>query len=244
MPKIMSKYTATAKNEPAGSLIERIKPSAAIRAKYAELGKRRPQPKPVHEKVVTRPLSLAERLKLAEQFRDHTESRALLSRLTEQRRLLDRITEAGPSNEVPVPRVPTAPPHVQPDLSGLHFHKSKILKRIQEVMPLVEATYARLKPVFDRLLKEEKHAKAAGVPERVPQEISRKLWEWADHWDEMRDAMKGEECHKWTNTQWRQVAGLCKRIAKIYLKNVDSKLVDICKELVEDNFTFPSCIVL
>lgn len=151
----MFKYTATAKNEPASSLLKCIKLSAAIRIKYAELSKRRLQSKSIHEKVITQPLSLTD------QFQDHTKSWALLLHLTGQRCLLNCITKAGPFNKVPDPHVSTPPPHVQPDLLGLHFHKSKILKRVQEVMPLIEATNARLWLIFDQLLKEEKYAKTS-----------------------------------------------------------------------------------
>lgn len=129
---------------------------------------------------------------------------------------------------------------VTQQLPPLHFHKSKILLRIQEFNPILEATINRLAPLFSKLREEEDGEHFKGNAVRVLPEVKDSLWAW---WDRLQDLYHNLEDdkvgHSLTNKEWRQIKGVCNRIKKVPLGNPSSRLVETCTQLHGLNITLP-----
>lgn len=234
MPKAIAKYSITAWNERV-SLAERITPSKAIRTKYVDFGKPRKVVKPKNKKVVTHPLTLEERLEIRKEVETETAERSLLSRLTLERRKLLLEDDLPP---LPLIERISAPEYQPPaPLPNIDFHKTKILKRIKEFEPLLEATKARVDPLFKKL-QEDDDDEHLGIAGRVPLDDRNILWKWFNRLDSLYSTLDTRG-HELTNHEWRDLKGALKRIGKVSFKDLDSRLTEICKELVKLNITLP-----
>ena len=153
----IKKNTVIAQNKPLG-LLERITITPDTRAKFAEVGKRKPNPQPVETKVVTRHISKEESQEIIEDFLEEQMRNALVSVLLQKkRRLEDRIEQNRIEQEVSaiplVKRIAPAPYQAPaPPPKDLHFQKQKKMDRKEEVWKVLEHTKIRIDPIFKILL--------------------------------------------------------------------------------------------
>ena len=175
--------------------------------------------------------SLAERISLMNKCAtQEAAEKSLLKCLEEPKKSLEeRLAEAREG----MPLID----HISRIPGDAKFRKTKILLRIKEFEPILEATKICLDPLFEKLNKEEK-AEAIGDAVRVSERIRNELWTW---WDQFQDIYMDLDTigHRYTNKQWRELKGVLKRIGKIPFDNLDSRLAEICNELVELKPTFP-----
>lgn len=238
MPKVLGKYSVTAKNEPSGSLIERIAPALPIRAKYSNLCAPRKVYRPRTTRLRTQPLTLQDRMEIVEDAKTRASERSLLSRLTiEKRRLIDRITDPPPTLDTaePSPRHEYQPPAPIP--SDIHFRKTKIQLRIEEFKPMIRATLDRLDPLFLKLDRVD-GLEDKGLRLRITEDDRKELWYWYCNLQDLYNEID-EKGHRFTAKHWRQLAGVLKRIGKVSFNDLSDRWVDICKELVEMKIRLP-----
>ena len=167
-----------------------------------------------------------------------TAHQTLLAQLFHKSKLLDRITDA-PAPLPLVERLSTPPlPHIPPPIPDtLHFHKTKILSRIKEHMPLLEATKIRLEPLFTKLNKEDDN-EHYGFAVRVPRDVQDTLWSWYSCLEELYADLEVIG-YKLTNAEWRKLKGALKHISKVDFTQLNTRLPDICNELVALSITLP-----
>lgn len=241
MPKIIGKYSVTAKNEPSGSLLERISPSLPIRTKYSNLCAPRKVYRPRNTSLRTPSLTLQERMEIVEDAQTRASERSLLSRLTiERRRLIDRISSPDPHSPTststdPLPRHEYQPPEPVP--SNIHFRKTKIQLRIEEFKPLIRATLDRLDPLFLKLDAFDK-LEDKGMRLRVSENRRKGLWYWYCKLQDLYDEID-ESGHRFTNKHWRHLAGALKRIGTVSFNDLSNRWVEICTKLAELDIRLP-----
>ena len=239
MPKVIAKYSVVAKNE-ATSLLERITPCKDTCIKWSNTFVPRKAPKPFHEKVRTRTFTPEEleffredwllrvaEMNLKSQFAAEERRREqLINRISDPTPpLIDRI---APRNEY----VPTAPPEKE-----LKFHKTKILARIKEFEPVLEATKTRLDPFFFALRHEDSR-EDLGLSFSVPAEVRTELWGWWDRFQVLYDELRTLG-HDLTNAQWRQLGGAIKRIGRVSFEDLDNRIPEISQKLADLKITLP-----
>ena len=246
MPKTyVNKYGKTTKNtvytkdEPL-SLIEHIDISKETREKYKDVCKIRRLPKPrvpnvqTHapysghmEDFINEMIDKAINHRLVQHTRTLAERLAnppapLLSRLTDPRPLADRIAD-----------------HIDdatdkyPELPDISFKKKFRERRIQEHLSMLEPTIKRLEPVFRYLDTEEAYQ------EIVKEDIDA-AWLWFNQLQDLSIHME-KVGHQWkTNKPWRDLKGICKRIGKVDMKDLNRRIKEVAKELIVLNPTVPS----
>ena len=222
----------------ATGLYEIIRPSKELCLKFKRAGAPVPTIQPRWYTVQTPILSTEEQLELLQLREERKEQQTLLSRLTlERRRLEDRITDP------PLPLIECISDspsdiHIPPPIpQKLHFHKSKILNCIKEIFPLLEATKTHLEPLFKKL-NEMDCEEEIGHAVKVPKEKRDKLWKWYNCFEDLYENLE-ELGHKLTQKEWRELKGALKRIGRVSFLELDNRLSEICKELVNLNITFP-----
>lgn len=234
MPKA-AKNTVFARNE-VTYRSERIKISKETRDKFANVCKRRKVPKPYNKPVVTPTLTLQERLDHTRDWAEHTARQQELSRLVmERRRLEDRISSPPPPLIERIAAPEYEPPAPIPE--DIHFRKSWAILRIKEATKVFDGTREHLDPLFDKLKKEEARA-VLGLAIRVSVELQEEMWKWVGPFLDVHDKLK-EYGHELTKKEWRDLFGALKRIGKVKFDHLDSRLVEICEELVALKLTFP-----
>lgn len=136
---------------------------------------------------------------------------SLDQRLTEPPSLIDRISKPTTITEVPA-SIP----------NNIHFRKSKILLRIKEFQPMIDAVQTILDDVFIRLNEIDKN-EGTEIARQIPERDRVFLWNW---WDRFQDISNGleEERHKFTNAEWRRFRGAMKQIKGISKDKVDIKI--------------------
>lgn len=238
MPKVIGKYSVTAKNESNHSLLERIAPSAPIRAKYSNLCAPRKNYRPRTTKLRTHPLTLQERLEIVEDSQTRASERSLLSRLTiERRSLIDRISSPPPLLEStstaarPEYEPPTSPP------TNLHFRKTKIILRTDEIKPMIAATLDRLDPLFLKLDAID-GLEDKGMRVRLSEDNRKEIWYWYSELQDLYNDIE-EKGRKYSSKHWRQLAGALKRIGKVSFHDLSNRWIEICNELAEMNIRLP-----
>ena len=246
MPKVYvktygkkSNNTVYAKDEPL-SLIERIDISKETREKYKDVCKIRRLPKPrvpivqTHapypghmEDYINEMIDKAINHRLVQRTRTLVERLAsppapLLSRLTDPRPLADRIADhIDDANDK------------YPELPDISFKKKFRERRIQEHLSILEPTIKRLEPVFRYLDTEEAYQ------EIVKEDIDA-AWLWFNQLQDLSIHME-KVGHQWkTNKPWRDLKGICKRIGKVDMKDLNRRLKEVAKELIVLNPTVPS----
>ena len=234
MPKIIAKYSVTANNKPL-SLIERITPSKAIRAKYTNLGKPRKVYNPPHIPHRYTPMTLEERIQNKEDYVQHIAERTLLSRLVSERNRLDRPDQSPIT--VDPEDVVTFTPEVKPLDPDVHFKKSKIMKRVDETRPLFEATKKRFQPLLD-LLDEDDDRRDEGEEQLCPNEVRSKLWDVYEDFQKCFNQFDTQDRQRWEHKKWRCVIGAMKRFSRFKMESLKENYVEICTKLVELNLTF------
>lgn len=229
MPKATS-HSVIAQNR-VTMLYERITPNKDIRDKYKDVGKLHHVRKPKPVVVITPKLSPEEYQELEAEYREEMLRKRLISRITlHERKLADRISSPPPPL---IQRIAPAEPEAPAPPTELpKFHKTKILKRIDEFNIIFDATHKRLRPLIERLQvedeleDEDKHV-------RVEIDTRRMLWEF---WDWLQLAREQDEFkHELTNAQWRKMKGNLKRIGKVDLSDLENRLETICNDLVALN---------
>lgn len=244
--KSIRKNTIIAQNKPLG-LLERITLSPDTRAKFTDVGKRKPVPQPVSDKVYTRPLTEEEKEEIATTFLQDCVRKTILSKLlTESHALEDRIKKNRAEEETRslLERMEVTPrPEYQapePIPEKLHFKKRSTVARQPEVWKKVESTKKRLDPLFKRL-DDEDSREDAGLSTQVPLEVRDKCWKVFNDLQDIYDDYD-EYTRRWGTKQWRYLMGACKRIGKVEFRASDlsTRLPDICKELAQSNVQFPS----
>ena len=166
-------------------------------------------------------------------------SQSLLSRLTIQKlKLEDRLSDP------PVPLIdristPTYKEyHIPPPIpKSLHFHKTKLLLRIEEFRPLLLATLTRVGPFFSILNLEDKK-EALGMTAGIPLEVREQLWVWANRLEYLYSNLETEG-HKLTNAEWRKLKKACKEIGRVSFEKLKDRLPDISTKLAELEITLP-----
>ncbi|KAJ3577041.1 hypothetical protein NP233_g61 [Leucocoprinus birnbaumii] len=156
MPKSKkSKHTIFALDETTCQM-EKITISSDTRRKFKDAGKVRKVFKPPKPEPIQTPTFSPERLQeIQQEHKEHLSSLPLLARLTSERKcLVDRLSDP------PLPliqRIEPHPYHIPPPIPNtLHFHQTKKLLRIKEFKELVEPTFDRIRPFFDKLTNEAK----------------------------------------------------------------------------------------
>ena len=238
MPKATAtKYTTIARNE-LTYRTERIKVSPEVRRKYADVCKPRKVYKPDERPLVSRILSDEEYAEIRQEQEQHLADRDLLSRLlVKSRKLEDRLTTPPPPLiERLAPRTPAyeAP---APLPKQVKFRKHKIFKRIEEYKGLVDPTITRLKPFFAKL-NERMEGPGTSVEKMAEDKRLEPIWNWYNRLAEIRDIIT-EEGHEFGVSAWRQLKGACKRIGKVSFENLDSRLDEICNELIAMDIQVP-----
>ena len=238
--KSYRKNTVIARNEPLG-LLERINLSPDTRAKFAEVGKRKPNPRPVTPPpVLHRHISKEEGAELIEEFMAECAEKALVSYLVRKRnRLEDRIAMTDPVPLIdriePVQPTYTAP---APPPKDLHFQKKTTLTRKEEVWKVMQATKKRTEPVLNALNATDKR-EDQGRPVQVTPETRDKCWVILDRFEDIYRHFD-VRVRKWDHGEWRHMVGACKRIGRIKLNNFSTRFPEICKELADSNVHFPA----
>lgn len=237
MPKILAKYSVTARNEYT-SLQERITPSKAVRARVSNIGKPYVPYKPLRRKFIPRTLTKEESERLSKEFAEEVAEKSLISRLTlEKRRLEERISSPPPPLIDRIEKV-TVNYQLPPEIpKKLHFQKTHMLLRLKEIYPMLEATRKRLDPIFNKLNADDKDL-AEGLDPKVSPEVKENLWSWYDGLQEWYLQWE-DKGHKLTNSQCRHLVGALKRIGKVKFTSLEDNFVDICKELAGLDINLP-----
>lgn len=239
MPKhATAKHSVIARNE-VTSLYERISLSKETRDRYKDVCRPRKIRKPEHKPIIHRTHTTAEWVAIQRAQREEAAAQELFSRLTmEERKLEDRISSPPPPL---IERIAPVRPDYQPPApipKRLRFRKESKIRRIPEFKPLINATYIRLKPLFEKLQKEEAKL-ILGLAARVPKEHQDLLWVWWNAFQEIC-ADIDEDGHRYTHSQFRDISGACKRIKPVPFHDLERRLPEICSELVELKITFPT----
>jgi len=220
MPKVSRKRIVLAKEEPTG-LLERIVISNPH--KFDHVAKRRRLPKPVYRPLVHRPFDPIR----AQEADERIKRLRRLAHLIQKRKLLDRLSDTKPPLlERIEPRTPEyQPPDELPP--GLHFRKTKILRRIEEYGNIFEATVERLEPVFLKL------KTAKGISSEVREKLEKMGTEFNTLWTDL-----DQRGSKLTNKQWRYIKRDLKRIGRVSFTNLSTRFVEVCNELAALDITF------
>ena len=159
-----------------------------------------------------------------------TSEKSLLARLTLERHTLEQQLSSVSAEEQFLRSFDNDPPtyHPPPVLPRIKFRKTKILNRIAEFTPMIEAAKVRLDPIFKKLIDEDKAEESA----RVPEAVRDRLWEW---WNRFEDLYEGLDTkgHDLTNKQWRILKGALKKIGRTSFEQLDSRFAEICEALAE-----------
>ncbi|KAF7797200.1 hypothetical protein EIP86_008392, partial [Pleurotus ostreatoroseus] len=205
---------------------------------YADVCKPCKVYKPDERPLVSRILSVEEYAKIRQEQAQHLADRDLLSRLlVKSRKLEDRLTTPPPPLiERLAPRTPAyeAP---APLLKQVKFRKHKIFKRIEGYKGLVDPTITRLKPFFAKL-NERMEGPGTSVKKMAEDKRLEPIWNWYNQLAEIKDIITGEG-HEFRVSAWRQLKGACKRIGKVSFENLDSRLDEICNELIVMDIQVP-----
>lgn len=239
MPKEYRDRRTFAQDKSTG-LYERIIVHKATRQKFARVGAphRTKYPRIITPK--THSLSLEERLSFTEYHQENLATSSLLSRLTlERRKLQDRIDNPPPTladrirDPLPEPEI-----HIPPPIpSTIRFHRTKLLHRIKEYEPMLEATLDRFLPLF-RKLQDDDEKEFTGEDYRVPRSTRNELWGLFLGLQGLYLGLD-EIGHDLTNAEWRKLKGALKRLGKFELKSINTQLPEICERLKALNITLP-----
>ena len=77
-----------------------------------------------------------------------------------------------------------------------------------------------------------------GLTVRVSREVRDSLWSWYSHLEELYADLEVIG-HKLTNAEWRRLKGALKCIGKVDFTQLNTRLPDICNELVALSITLP-----
>ncbi|EKM50672.1 uncharacterized protein PHACADRAFT_32679 [Phanerochaete carnosa HHB-10118-sp] len=141
------------------------------------------------------------------------------------------------SNSAQPATSPSSFSHIKPHIQGhasmplSDFINFKILEHAKELIPLLEAVHTRFAAVFMCL--------NTDAADQVPCGDADKCWKM---WNEFQDLYEGFawRAKYWNSKQWRNLRGALKRMYKVKLIGLESRLPEICKELAEKQFSFPS----
>lgn len=145
--------------------------------------------------------------------------------------LLERIVISNPhkfdhvAKRRRLPKPVYRPPDELPP--GLHFRKTKILRRIEEYGNIFEATVERLEPVFLKL------KTAKGISSEVREKLEKMGTEFNTLWTDL-----DQRGSKLTNKQWRYIKRDLKRIGRVSFTNLSTRFVEVCNELAALDITF------
>jgi hypothetical protein len=208
---------------------------------FAKVGAPHQTVKPHYTTPITHALSLEECIDLLTEREETNTHQSLLSRLVLESHRLEERLSSPPPLPLPLAERISEPPttiHIPPPIPDhIHFRKTKLLLRIKEIGPLLEATKVRLEPLFIRL-NEEDDKEESGLAVRVPLEIRNKLWIWHRRLEDLYEDLDTLG-HRLTNAEWRKLKGALKRIGKVSFKDLNNRLAEICTELLELEITLP-----
>ena len=149
----LGKHTVIARDEVTGKY-ERIHISRTTRKLFKDVGKPRHYPHP-KTKPVTYFVDLEYRAEKYAEFEEEIKNKALISRLLTLRERLEISQQARPSLEERLELPPIDLPKLPLEREELpQFKKTKILKRQNEYYTMFEATAKRLQQLHPTLMKE------------------------------------------------------------------------------------------
>ena len=238
MPKIIKEHIF-AFDESAYTM-ERISISRETRKKFKEAGKVRRVLKPPRAKPPQTPyLSKEDLEEIQQETQERLSSLTLLARLTQEKKSLeDRLSDTPMPLIKPIKYQPHQYQIPPPIPNTLHFHQTKKLLRIKEFKNIIEPTLTRITPFFEKIGGDHLGPHATLQDKAIEDARLDPLWKWLRRLEDIVEDID-EVGHKFTAAEWRKLKGACKRVGKVSLQDLSTRLPEISNTLLSLDITLP-----